>query len=315
MFSSVPIIILKEVENKMRKIIAALLALGLIFVLESCGDNKSENDEIIQGDTSVMAMSFTPPGEYESLERIVEHNTDGTVTEKYMVYTLSDDTKISYQYLTGIRFSQLINKKKAEKLEQDGHTFYLKHSKGVYQAFTKAGGGIYSLLCSVADNERGREIFDDALSGVSFTEAEKTGVNGFTVCDLNYKVSGELSVQKKRTSLTQNSDGKLLKKSVMLYFGETEGKTDFRFEMIAFKNTTIKEIVGKERKYKYQTIGKVQYAAMKSNEAGVPYAYYTQQDDDVYEIVNIGVNDGLFTTRSSKSEKEFTDFMKNIYFK
>ena len=293
---------------------ALLLAAVMTFAVAGCGEEDDYPDEVIEGDNSVMAMRFTPPEEYETLERTVEQKDDGTVTEKYMVYTLAGNEKITYQYMTGIRMADVVNKKKSEKLEQDGQTFYLKKSEGLFQAFAKAGDAIYGIRCSVPGNEKGREVFDSALAGVSFSETDRTDVNELTVCALRYKLDSGLPVISRKTGLTQDAGGRLLRKSLMMKFGEAGGKVDFRFEITAYRHSTVKEVIGKKQKYKYKKIGDIEYAFLKAGDDPIPFAYYTQHGDDVYEIINRGVTDGLFTTRSMKSEEAFNDLIHSVYF-
>ena len=315
----------------MKKLIALLLITVIAFTVVSCsGSGKAK----IADDTSVMAMSFTAPEGYKTVGRGTDvKSSDGSLTEKDIVYDFEDGTHVMFAYAPDQKLTDELDLSTLETKEAGGVTFYLQTYSSVTYAYAQYGDDVYGVALKGADsnsesstessseNKSGLTL-DDVLKGITFTETTETKVNENVedFGDLTYAIDESLFVNSVTCAMIEKPDGTLVSKSDTWSLGSEEGKTNYRFSIVMLKDTTVDEKIQDFKdsgSYEMgeKTINDITYTTVKySSEAG-PLSYYVQHGSDVYQINNNGISNGLWTTRSEESFTVFETFLNSIKIK
>ncbi|MBR0303187.1 MAG: hypothetical protein IJQ80_05005 [Clostridia bacterium] len=324
----------------MKKILALLLVLMMVLSLAACGESaektdkkdgaatadttddtgagESEADENrVIDDTSVMAMSFGVPGEFESVQRYIEQTVDGEISEKDIIFNFSEDSSLTYAYGMGMSLDDVLEAMSMDKESADtklcGDTvMYLKTNGTSYYAFGEYGGKLYAVSYS-GDDEDAEALFNSSLDGVTFSSASETKMNDTVFEDITYDAGADDAICGYRSTVEEDREGELIMKNIGWYYGENKDDPDYRFGITCYKNTTVEDEIGENEDTEETEIGGVTYTYIVPDDEK-PYDYYTQYGDDVYEIRNNGAFNGLFTTRSDESATAFEAFLETVSF-
>jgi len=305
--------------KKVRQRIAFMLAMLMAFAMVGCSGKKDDKEakKIIADDKSVMDMTFTPPETYESVLRTIEKTTAGDIIQKELDYTLADESEYDYAYLymEDVDLSNALDTEKLEKMEIDGRTFYIQEENDKsYQAYAQKDAHIYGFQYT-ASAEGKREIFNEAMEAIHFSDKMESVTDDITFEGLSYTIDEELPLYSTTTTLVEKQDGTVLKKSLQWNFGEDAENLTFRFVIRLFKNTTVDKEINEKYEYEEKTVGDITYKVLKPSEGKAAYEYFTQHGDDVYEIRNSGISNGWFgVTRSEESEAAFEKLLNSIHF-
>ena len=134
------------------------------------------------------------------------------------------------------------------------------------------------------------------------------------VQDIEYKFDESWNNTEYTIRNTENVEGEIIEKQVMWYFGKDKDNTDFRFMIRIHKNQKLEDVLKEDSEYIDKEVAGIQYKALKTDEAS-EYVYYTEHNDDVYEIRNAGTISLWWTNRSDESRTAFDTFLNSISFK
>lgn len=314
----------------MKKMLALLLALVMTAALAACsggqaggssGTDDSGAAEVTEApalkvadDTAVMKMSFPVPEGFESVERFIDLQADGTVVEKNITYNFSDDEKLVYAFsIEEEDMTAMIEEEEHDTAEYAGKTFYILNYSGAYQAVSQEESDVFGVEYTPPEGG-GREKFDEALSALSFTENTETVKDDTELKDAHYTIDESLPLWGWSTTVTETPSGELIKKSVVYKFGEDRDDLDFRFLVRLHKNTTIDSLKKDGKEYEEQEINGITYTVLVDSGEDTPYEYMTQQGEDVYVLRNNGANNGWWTSRSDESKAAFETFLGTFSF-
>ncbi|MBQ7688400.1 MAG: hypothetical protein IJT27_04190 [Clostridia bacterium] len=299
----------------MKKIIAVMMALALAVSFAACakqGDG-GKAPKTLAGDTSVMAMCFAAPEGYETVGRVIDKTADGVITEKNIVYNFADGAKLTFAYGANLTLSELFDLTDKETAEYGGRTFYLTSTGKTMRAFAQEGEDLYCINFDLPD-EDSRARYDAVAETVSFVEEKETQENGDDLYAINWSFDEAWNCVSASSYLEETPDGAVKEKSMTWRFGADADNVDFRFEIIVYKDAALADQLDDEKQYVEEEINGVTYSVLAVSEDEKPYDYYVQQGDDVYRIKNLGVSNGLFSSRSEESDAAFAQFMNGISF-
>ena len=313
----------------MKKTIAFLLAAILLLSLVGCaggqktgdGDQTTEAPTVaptepapltIADDTQVMQLSFKAPDAYETVERFAETDTNGTLTEKDLSYTLSDGGNVTYAWMKGQEIATVTDPSTLETKEFGGQAFKLVEKSGYYIAFAERNGDLYAVSCEPADGQDGSAMLDSTLAQVGFDSATETSVDDIDLYGARYTVDEALPLAGISIRVTASPDGTVTKKDVAWKYGASVDELDYTLMIRVFKNAALESVLKEDKEYEQTTVGGLEYTVLKTDD-DAPYEYYTQHGDDVFEIRNNGKT-GWVTTRSDASVAAFEAFLNSVSF-
>lgn len=315
----------------MKKLLALLLALLMVFALAACsgsdsdskkddgGSNSDEPDEpevlYIKDDTTLPGMTFTPPEGYIAVERTFDAPADGSTPEKNLKFYYDEDTTLNFAYSdkTGANLSEMLDLDTLESVDCDGVTFYFYEQSGESTALAQIDNVIYGVDYVYTDKDRTR--LDDALKSIKFEETEPVMENEDPdqLGDITYALDDNLNVVSTYSTQKETTDGELMEKSMTWRFGEDKDNVDFRFLIRLTKNAKLEDVLNSETTYVDEKVGDIDYKVRKDDD-GASLEYITQHGDDVYEIKNLGVYTGWSTRRTDESKTAFSAFFTTISF-
>ena len=305
----------------MKKLLCVLLTFALLaFSFAACGKQPGDTPEDaapvsrkVADDIDVMALHFTAPEGYETVQAFISERVDGKLLEKDITFSFADERELSFGFSPELQLSELLELDDLETREVGGETFYIRESDGAYQAFAQKGADLYALQYDKAES---REAFDAVLDGVSFTDAVETKTYDRDLFGATCTIDETLPLFGYTTNIEETPAGDLLKKGVVWQFGTDAQELDYRLMIRVYKNSTVEEAIDDpEKETQEQEIGGIVYTVVKpSSEDEKPYAYYTQQGDDVYLVRNNGASSGWFTSRSEESFAAFETFLNSVRF-
>ena len=129
---------------KRKAVISAVLALILILSLAACGGGGS-NGKSIAKDDHVMALKFTAPESYESVERYSEKKVSGELIEKDITFATEDGSKLVFACMPGRKLSELADTSSWEVINKGGQDYYMYSSGGSLMAFAQVGDDMYAI--------------------------------------------------------------------------------------------------------------------------------------------------------------------------
>lgn len=315
----------------MKKLLALVIAALMIVSLAACGSsgsgqgNSAEPDapteapapQTIAEDTCAVDMSFTPPEGYATVNRHYEYAADGSVVDKSFTYTFDDDAEVIIGYTKGAEITDEIPQSyldDAEIIDYAGKSFSVITSGSTIMGVVQDGDVVYGIGWSFAE-EIDREAFDQLMNGIRFTDNTEAGTNGDDLFDISYTLDSSLNVVSVNNNLTETPDGETVDKSLTWYYGTDKDNVDFRIMIKVFKNSTVEEEISSYGTTGELELGGVTYTVLyESDDSEKPFAYYTQQGSDVYQIRNMGVSSGWSTDRSDESYAALENLMSTVSF-
>lgn len=307
----------------MKKLIVFTLIAVLMFTFAACSGGQSKAK--LADDTSVMAMSFTPPEGYTTVSRGTENlKDDASLSEKDMSYSYKDGTSIVYAYAPKQNLSdQLDGLDDMETKKVGDVTFYIQTYTSSAYAYAQYGEDVYGIAYRLGDGEDKMTLtLDDMMKDITFTDATETTMNEDIedIGDLSYTIDSALFIKSIASTYSETPDGTFDSKSCTYSMGSEKDKVEYRISAAVFKNTTIEE---KTKEYKdsdsyemgEKEYGGVTFTSLKKTSEDAPYAYLVQRGDDVYILTNIGTSNGLWYTRSEGSITVFENLMNTVSFK
>ena len=313
----------------MKKIIALLLAAVFLLSLAACGGanqggsgQSGESTDApettakpkIADETAVMNMSFSAPEKYSTVQRYIQKDTEGKVTEIDVNYILDDGAKIIYAYSFdgGITEEQLSGR---ETVEIAGKTFYTIDSGKTQAALTLDGSSTYAFSYVFAsDEDVDKTIINKLGEGIEFTDNTEYTDNDDEMYGINYKTDGIGNLVSLHNTTEETPDGDLVTKQLSWYFGEDIKNIDYRFFIKLTKDSKIEDVKEADKEYTEVTINDITYTAVVADEGKKPYDYLVQRGDDVYQIHNSGKSGWIGVTRTEESEAAFETFINSISF-
>ena len=312
----------------MKKIIALFIGLFMVLTLGGCSSSSTNENPIdpnahaepevktLADDTSLRALVVNVPENFETVARFVESTADGKIIEKDLNYTMTDGPDIGYALMCDANLADSIgtsNLEAMEKLDVDGRTVYIYKDGSTYMALAECGNDIYAVNYALKDDNS--DAFYDFVKTLKFDEsaAGEVEVNDTDLYDIVYTLDSAYNVYGSSITYSEDNTGKPLEKTVMYKFGESDANMDFRLLIRVHKNKALEDLLSESRTYEEKTINGITYT-VEVNEDGPAYNYYTQHNDDVYQIRNSGKS-GFFTTRSDESFAALDSLLNSISFK
>ena len=296
---------------KMKKIVLLFLSVMMAFCLCACsgkGVSAGKAKKIVD-DTSVMAMSFTCPDAYESVERYSELDKTGKLIEKDITYNLPEGKILGYAYSSSVDVASLMDLSSLESLEQGGQTCYFYPYGDDTYVFVPVGEDLYAIDYT-GDIEELKEI----VKSISFTNVQDTITDDTELGDISFTFEDEDKVYAHAVRVLENKAGEIERKSVQYYFGEDDSNQEYRIFFSLHKNAKIEDLIDPDRTYEERTINGTTYTAHISDNYDKPYNYYTQHGNDVYQIVNNGTG-GWFVDRSEESFEALEAILNTVSFR
>ena len=215
----------------MKKLLAILLAATMAASLAACGGTTEEKKPTVAQDTAVIGMKFTPPEGYKTVERYLEEDANGAVTQKSLAYEFEDGSKKTYAYATGHKLEDVLDLSKMEKTEQAGQTFYLRNEDNGHQAYAQVGEFIYGVEYAPAEDKDDDTMIGKMLSDVSFTDNTETlhDKDAIDFGKMKYTIDDKLNICGYNTSLEETPKGDLVRQAITWVFGKSADDHDFRF--------------------------------------------------------------------------------------
>ncbi len=332
----------------MKKLLSIALTIILVLSLTSCGNKEKpaeedttpseteSQEEVAEGeeveeefgpketglpvipvteDTKLMALQLTPPEGYETVERYVEFTSDNKLSEKNLTFTMEDGTFFSYAYSKDTYLSDILDTESLDTSSSSEETVYLYDRGASHMAFVQKDDDLYGINYETPEKSDSREPLEEAIAGLSFGEAtEETAVNNLDFYRISYELDNTLPLDSYTLSLTEDKEGKEIRKSILFRFGDDPDNLLFRFLIRVYRDTNIEDVLDPEIEYEDVIIGTLVYTAESPILGEDHYAYYIQYGSDVYLIKNNGANNGFATVRSKDSEKHFREFLRTIRF-
>lgn len=318
----------------MKRILCLLLTGIMVFALAACsastgeaqGSSSGSTEAIatevsapqkIAEDTTAVSMSFTPPEGYATVNRHFEYAPDGSVVDKSFTYQFEDKSECIIGYTKGKEITDEIPQSyldNAEVIEYSGKSFSVVTQGSNIMAVCQDGDIVYGVGWSFSD-EADRDKFDSLMNKISFTDNTETVENGDDLYAIRYTLDSSLNVVSINNNLTETPDGEAVDKSISWYYGTDKDNIDFRLLIKVFKNSTVEKEVSTDYKTEEIELGGITYTAIYNSDTDEkPFAYYTQQGSDVYQIRNMGKSGGWSTTRSDESYEALEKLMNTVRF-
>ncbi len=300
-----------------KKIVSVLLAAFMTIALVGCGEDGKNR---VVDDTSVLGMSFTPPKEFETVQRSVEKTADGKLVSKTILYKLSDERTIAYAVTDaeGHKLEDELGETKVERKEYNGKELILYSSgKKTRMAFYQDGENVYGVQYKSADTETIDDELDKMLQQVTFSDKKETALNDIKLDKIKYSTETDIPVYSESTDMEEKPDGTVVSKKFIWKYSQDSETIDYRFGIEEYKDAKLADILKEDKEYEELKIGGVTYSVEKSDKETDTYDYYNyyvQQGDNVYVIQNKGISNGWFVSRSEESKKAFETFINSVKF-
>ena len=149
------------------------------------------------------------------------------------------------------------------------------------------------------------------MEGVSFS-GDMSSANQDPPAGVRWEAPDDWTLASTVTSREEAPDGTLISERITLEFGETRDDLDWRFTIRVHRDTQLEDVLDADKTYETQEIGGVTYTVYAPY--GDPYDCYVQRGDDVWQISNSGVSNGLFYSRSDESSEAFVRFLPTVQF-
>ena len=178
----------------MKRIIALLLTLALVFAFTACSDKKdsgsSDEDDTtaapVKEDNTLPGMSFDVPEGFTAVERSLDKSGDGDLTEKTIRYYFGDDVSLAFMHteLSDQQLSDLLDLDDLETVDCDGETFYIYEEGDAILALAEVNEFFYGVDYERAQGDTNRDRFDDALKSIKFENTDTVSENNDDLGDI-----------------------------------------------------------------------------------------------------------------------------------
>ena len=319
----------------MKKILALLLALTMMFALAACsgsdtakddngsnsGGNSSKSEEPTEApepqftdDRALPGMTFEVPNGFTSVERLIDKKADGTLKEKNVKFYYDEDTTLSFAYSEAgdDNLADMLDLEKLESMDCDGKTFYYYPNGNNVTALAQVDKTLYGVEYARKEGSEDQKMLDDALKNIKFESVEAITENDEGLEAISYELDSKLKVARTVSVQQEDTDANLMKKAMTWYFGDDADDPDFRFLIRVVKNSKVADELNEETEYVDEKLGDVDCKVRKEDDHSIEY--FAQIGDDVYEIKNLGTYNGWMTSRSDESYTAFEAFVKTISF-
>jgi hypothetical protein len=291
---------------KRKTIISAVLALILILSLAACGGGGS-NGKSIAKDDHVMALKFTAPESYESVERYSEKKVSGELIEKDITFATEDGSKLVFACMPGRKLSELADTSSWEVINKGGQDYYMYSSGGSLMAFAQVGDDMYAISI-----DGGREELEDVLDNVKFDGSKTTETDEPDLGKLKYDEKDCGNIYAYTVRRTEDPKGELISSYVQWSYGEDELTLDYRLAITLYKNKSFDELTAESGKtYIEKVYGNTTFG-VPEDEDGVPTLVYLQVGSDTYRFANNGQPNWLWVTRTEESEAAFVKLLESV---
>ena len=286
-----------------------LLALTMAACSGS-GNGGSKSDKIIN-DNGLMRMHITAPEGYESVERNTLEDLNANVTEQDLNYSVEDGKAVDFTYLKDTVLGELVDLSQLETLEVNGNSYYYYPYGSDHMAFIQIDNDLGGVDC-ITDAEDGKDQLVKILEGITITSSMDTAVNDHDLYDIKYEIDNSLPLFQYGLTASEDAQGKLTKKSVAWYFGDAD-ETLYRMLIRVYPDTELESLLSESYEYDEKEINGITFTEQLSD-SEAPFNYYVKHGSDVYQIRNLGVSNGWFTSRSDESVKVLVDLLNSISF-
>lgn len=298
--------------KKVCKLFLVLLIALVVFGCSSNGGNTPIKSKKIIEDVDLMKLHFEAPETYDSVDRYCDYLADGTLYEKDINIYFSNDDSISFAYLPNIDLNDLTDTSGLDKIEHDGKDIYLIESSDSKYGFVQIDNDLYGISYQITDENN--PSFDQIVEGIKYTDNSELILDDIDLEDIEYKFDESWNNTEYTIRNTENVEGEIIKKQVTWYFGKDKDNTDFSFMIRIHKNQKLEDVLNEDNEYIDKEVAGIQYKALKTDEAS-EYVYYTEHNNDVYEIRNAGTISLWWANRSDESRVAFDTFLNSISFK
>ena len=316
----------------MKKLLAIILTAAFALSLAACGSSGSGGTgsggstapgtgtggssaaKTIAEDDNILAMSFTPPTDYVSVERTIGKYTDGSIEEKEIDYFFDEDqeTMLGFAFATGVNIGDYYTLDELDSAQAGDKTFYFVQTGTETVAIAQVGDDIYAI--DYASDEDGTEYVKKIIEDIKFTDNKDTADNNWDLPGITYSTDGLGNLVLSTNRQAETPDGEITEQVLGWSYGDDKLSPDYRLGIYLYKNTSFDDVKSEDKVYEEREINGVKYM-VRIPDDDEPYAYYTQQGDDLYLIMNVGTSNGLWTNRSDESYQAFEKLLNSISFK
>lgn len=315
----------------MRKILAIILTAVFALSLAACGasgggntsgsgtvtpgPSQSSDPKTIAEDTTILAMSFNPPADFKSVKRTIGRYADGSFEEKEIDYFLDDEeeTMLGFAFAPGINLTDYYTLDELESATCGDKTFYFVQTGTETVAIAQDGDNIYAIDYKVPDGDGTDYVKQVIANDISFTNNKDTVDNREDIPGIKYSLDGTGTLSEYTNLQNETPDGEITEQILSWSYGNDPMSPDYRFAIYYYKDTSFDDVKSEDRVYEERDVNGITYIARIPDDED-PYAYYFQQGDDLYLIMNTGTSNGLWTTRSDESRAAFDTFLKSVSF-
>ena len=315
----------------MKKVIALLLAVAVLFTLAACAKSENGGDPTpsdvpeteaptedpslayrIENDRSVEFMTFVPPEGYTSIERILDMHADGTLSEKTLNFYWDDGSEVSYASTSNYRLEDYLDVSTLESKEINGQTAYFYNESSDHMVMFQIGDVLCALDCVPAEGSEDYSRLDEALENLQFGECEFACEAdedlGAIRCDLSVLGEPVSTSSSERVDL----EGNTLRKSFTWRYGQDADNLDYRMLIRVVYGGKVEDELSEYSTYEDGTL--LGLPCKIRMEDGHQIEYFVQRGDDVYVLKNMGVNGGWFVDRSEESYSAFDALIETVSF-
>lgn len=309
----------------MKKLLALLLAVAVLFALAACGESKggievtteepTEDPSLayrIENDRSVEFMTFVPPEGYTSIERILDMHADGTLSEKTLNFYWDDGSEVSYASTSNYRLEDYLDVSTLESKEINGQTAYFYNEGSDHMVMFQIGDVLCALDCVPAEGSEDYSRLDEALENLQFGECEFACEAdedlGPIRCDLSVLGEPVSTSSSERVDL----EGNTLRKSFTWRYGQDADNLDYRMLIRVVYGGKVEDELNEYTTYEDGTL--LDLPCKIRMEDGHQIEYFVQRGDDVYILKNLGVSGGWFVDRSEESYSAFDALIATVSF-
>lgn len=317
----------------MKKLLALLLAVAVLFTLAACSgsgkDGLTPTDESsvpetetpteaptpadsILEDRSVEFMTFVPPEGYSSVERVISTFADGSLDEKTITFYWADESTVAYASTAGYNIGDYLDLTTLESKEISGQTAYFYNSGADHMVMIQLEDVLCALDCVPAEGSEDYSRLDQALANLQFGECEFSTDVEDGIGAIRYDL-GQVGTPLKTSSVHRvDLEGNTIKKSLTLFFGQDKDNIDYRLLLRVVCNAKVEDELNESTTYEDGTLQGLPCKIRMEDEH--PIEYFVQRGNDVYILKNLGYNGGWYVDRSEESYAAFDALVASVTF-
>ena len=307
-----------------KKICISLILILCFITLFGCSTTNNSgsgnnNDDNVITEKNVLGMIFADQTEYESISYYLEINTDNSIKEKSIVYTLDENRSITFAAVINKKISDLVEDiDSLEKVEYNNKTWYRYDQSYDQMLMTETDDTIYIIYYVFDEDENNseHEIIDNFAKTVKFTNIFTKTVSSDIIAldNMQYDLKDLPEILISSIYMTQDKENKNIEKSISIRFNDKDenGEDDkYRFTATLYYNEDINNKISTTDDYKEVSINDQNFKTTANVENRK--FYIIQIDNNVYSFSNDGTG-SWFATRSDNSYTSFEKFMSTIKF-